>query len=551
VTLAECGELLQTVLPHLGGVLVEQVSPERGLLRIVARTSESVQVACPDCGTPSRRRHSGYQRRLGDGAVGGRQVCIELTVRRLFCDAPGCARVTFAEQVDGLTVRYGRRTPQLGNLLSAIAVALAGRAGQRLAARLPAPVSRTTLLSLVMALPDPPSATPRVLGVDEFAWRKGHHNYGTVLVDCETRAPIDLLPEREAATFAAWLAEHPGVEIICRDRGGAYANGARTGAPDAAQIADLWHVWHNLAEAVKRLVSKHSMCLRGPEAAPDTAPEVLHPPASHGGRLAVRVEQHHTAVHALLDEGLSVRAIARRLGLARNTVRRYARAATWQELATGRWQNLPSILDPYKPYLHRRWHKGHTDASKLHAELRERGFTGSYSVVRDYLRRFRRTPMDAPPPRPPGVRQVTGWITGHPDHVSDDDRQKLKEILARCPELEAATGHVRSFAAMMAIRSAERLPQWIADARADESHGLRAFADGLVSDLDAVTLGLSTPWSSGCVEGRVTDIKMIKRQMAGRAAHPLLRKRVLLVAADRRQHRVTNPTASRSASWEP
>jgi transposase len=265
-------------------VLVEQVNPERGVLRIVARTSESVPVACPDCGTPSRRRHSGYQRRLGDGAVGGRQVCIELTVRRLFCDASGCARVTFAEQVGGLTVRYGRRTPQLGNLLGAIAVALAGRSGERLAARLPAPVSRTALLSLVMALPDPPAATPRVLGADEFAWRKGRHNCGTVLVDGETRAPVDLLPEREAATFAAWLT----AEIICRDRGGAYAEGGRTGAPGAVQIADLWDVWHNLSEAIKRLVSKHSMCLCGPEAAPGMAPEVLPPSASQGGRLTVR-----------------------------------------------------------------------------------------------------------------------------------------------------------------------------------------------------------------------------------------------------------------------
>ncbi|MFI6494283.1 ISL3 family transposase, partial [Streptomyces sp. NPDC050564] len=153
--------------------------------------------------------------------------------------------------------------------------------------------------------------------------------------------------------------------------------------------------------------------------------------------------------------------------------------------------------------------------------------------------RFRRLPADTtPPPRPPGVRKVTGWITRNPDRMNDD-QQKLKAILARCPELEAATGHVRSFAAMMAIRSASRLPEWIAAARADTAIGLRGFADGLLTDLDAVVLGLSTEWSSGCVEGRVTDIKFLKRQMGGRAGLPLLRKRVLLVAADRRQHRVT------------
>ncbi|MFE2491959.1 transposase family protein [Streptomyces mirabilis] len=178
--LAECEELLKAVLPHLDGVLVEQVSPEIGVLRIVARTSESVAVSCPDCGTPSARRHSGYQWRLADGAVGGRQVCIELMIRRLFCDAPGCPRVTFAEQVEGLTVRYRRRTPQLTALLSAVAVALAGRPGERLAAKLPVPVSGTTLLSLAMPRrhPQPVVAsldghgpTLRAPGPD----RRGHH----------------------------------------------------------------------------------------------------------------------------------------------------------------------------------------------------------------------------------------------------------------------------------------------------------------------------------------------------------------------------------------
>ncbi|MGW2189026.1 transposase [Streptomyces sp. NPDC001719] len=446
--------------------------------------------------------------------------------------------------MDGLTVRYGRRTPLLQRLLSAIAVALAGRAGERLAARLPVPVSRTTLLALVMALPDPVAQTPRVLGADEFALHKGHNNYGTVLVDCETHAPVDLLPEREAATFAAWLARHPGVEIVCRDRGGTYADGARAGAPDVVQVADSWHVWRNLAEAVKRLVSHHNTCLQGPAPAQGTAPEVLHPPVSKAGRLAARVEQRHTTVHDLLGQGLGIRAVARHLDLAVNTALRYARATTWQELATGRWQNLPSTLDPYKPYLHRRWREGQTVAVKLHAELRERGFTGSYSAVPDYLQRFRRTPDDTPPATAAG--RAAGDRMDHPQPRPGQRRGPAETQGNPGPVPRAGGGHRPCLVLRRNDGHPQRRPPASMDRRRQcrRDHGLRTFADGLMTDFDAVVLGLSTERSSGCVEGRVTDIKLLKRQMAGRAAHPLLRKRVLLVAADRRQHRVTTAATS-------
>jgi transposase len=167
-----CEELLRTFLPHLNEVLVEQVVDEGGLLRIVASTPDTAAAACPGCGRVALRRHSRYGRRLADQAIGGRPVVVELSVRRLFCDASGCERTTFAEQVNGLTVPYGRRTPLLQRLLEAVAVALAGQAGARMAAMLSAPVSATTLLRLVMAVPDPPAGTPRVLGVDDFATRK-------------------------------------------------------------------------------------------------------------------------------------------------------------------------------------------------------------------------------------------------------------------------------------------------------------------------------------------------------------------------------------------
>ena len=494
---------------------------------------------CPACGRSSRRVHSRYERRLADAAIGGRRVVIWLQVRRLFCDEPGCEKRTFAEQVPGLTARYARKT----TLLAGDAAGHRGGAGR--AGGCPPgpgagmPASRPALLRLVMAIPDPAAAVPRVLGVDDFAIRRGQ-NYGTVLIDCETGAPLDLLEGRDAKPFADWLAAHPGVEVICRDRSGAYADGARTGAPDAIQVADRFHLWQNLAKAVERSVAAHRACLGepepGPAATPDPGPpaEPAPPPEPEpAGKFAERARRHHAIVHELLADGHGIRAIARHLGWGQHTVQRYARAATWQELVDGRWQApRASKLDPFKPHLRQRAEEGCGNVAQLFREISALGYDGSYSIVRDYLDQHR--PATAPlPPPPPTVRQVTGWLTSHPDSLTEDERPQLKALLERCPELQATAAHVRTFAAMLTQLTGQNLPQWISDARAAGLPGLSSFAKGLEQDLDAVTQGLTSRWNSGPVEGRVNHIKMIKRQMFGRAGLPLLRKRVLLTAQDR------------------
>jgi transposase len=528
------------VLPHLAGVEVERIERVAGQVKIWARTRSCAR-ACPSCGFCSTKVHSRYRRRLADIALGGQPAVIVLQVRRLFCDELSCQRRTFAEQVPDLTVRYARKTTLLVEVLQAIAVALAGRAGARLARALHAAASRSTLLRLVMAVPDPAASTPRVLGVDDFALRRGQ-NYGTVLIDCHSGAPLELLAGRDATTLADWLTAHPGVEVICRDRFGAYAEGARTAAPQATQVADRFHLWQNLTQAVERCVAAHRACLDEPPdepsagvqtavavPAPVAAPS-LEPDPEPTGRFADRVRRHHARVHELLADGHGIRTIARRLGWGRHTVQRYARASTWQELVDGRWQApRASRLDAFKPYLHQRVDDGCGNAAQLLREVSSRGYTGSYSTVRDYLEQHRPAKAPLAPPAPT-VREVTGWLTRHPDCLTEDQRLGHKTLTDRCPELQATSEHVRAFATILTQLTGQNLRAWISDVKAAGLPGMSPFAKGLEQDLDAVTAGLTTRWNSGPVEDRVNHIKMIKRQMFGRAGLPLLRKRVLLTA---------------------
>ncbi|HYA52833.1 MAG TPA: ISL3 family transposase [Streptosporangiaceae bacterium] len=552
LTAGEAG-LLVVLFPHLAGLNLVHVEDLGAGVRITART-RTASLACRGCGAVSAQVHDRYERRLADLACGGRPVQVVLEVRRFCCGSPACPVATFAEQVPGLTGWYQRRTAGLRDLLEKVALALAGRAGSRLAAALGAVVSRFTLIRLVRGLPDPQAGPVAVLGVDDVAKRKGH-SYATVLMDMDRHRLTGMLPDREADTFADWLRAHPGTEVICRDRGGAYARAAREAAPAAVQVADRFHLWQDLAEAVEKTVLA-CLAAMDPPPGPDSprdpdAPASPDAPApaepdgfrdvhGHERRLVARHRDRYAAVQALRAGGCSVREIARRLGLARNTAQKFASAASIDELlvkATSR----PSILDPFKPYLNQRWNQGITSAAALHEEIRARGWTGDIQAVQRYLRQFRtadgrdrqaraRPQLTAPPaPAPPKPRQVTRWIMTHPDHLASDDAAALARLLDASPALAAAAGHVRSFASMMTRRQGLlALEDWLTAVEAGNQPGLHSFARGIRRDQQAVTAGLALPYSSGALEGKNCKIKYLKRLMYGRANFDLLRKMALL-----------------------
>jgi transposase len=350
------------------------------------------------------------------------------------------------------------------------------------------------------------------------------------MVDMATHRPIDLLADREAQTFAVWLEEHPGTQVICRDRAGAYADGARTGAPKATQVADRWHLWHNLAEHVEKTVLGHRGCLREPSPEPPTPtpPADPVPPTLPEKKIVTRTTQRYAQIQELRGHGESISAISRSLHLDIQTVRRFAHAPSLDQLLAKTVERA-SVLDGFTAYLHQRWNQGCTDAAQLTKELKAQGYAGSDQTVRRYLRPYRHGRPTLPPgPTPPSVREVAGWILRHPEALDDQEQARFKEVLARCPHLEAASGHVAAFAKMLTGLHGDRLDGWIAAVEADNLPGLHSFTTGLRRDHQAVTNGLSLPYSSGAVEGNVNRIKMLKRQMYGRASFDLLRKRVLL-----------------------
>ncbi len=506
---------------------------------------ELLTAACPSCGRLSHRVHSTYERRLQDLPWQGRAVELRVRARRFRCPAAACARQTFAEPLPGTALRRAKRTCRLGDLQRHIGLAAGGEAGARLAQRLAMPTSPDTLLRLVSKPPLPAPATPKVLGVDEWAWRRGHR-YGTVLVDLERNKVVDLLPDRRAETLATWLREHPGVEVIARDRACAFADGSREGAPEALQVADRWHLLRNIGDALRHVVERHGAALRRairdvaadlasergagePKPRPEPTPTALE--RRRAEARAQRQAAYDEAVR-MRGDGATLADIAAALGTAPRTL------ATWFAAGHAPLRNHKpggSILDPFRSHLEGRYAEGCRNARLLWRELRALGFEGRPTIVRTWIGRWNKAQLGAavaavpsgPRWTPPSAHAVTRMLAYGGDDVPDGHKRTCERLLAQAPELAAAASAAGRLVRLLRRETQEPLAHVL---EAMKGTTLARLAASLERDEAAVQAALDTPWTTSPVEGQVNRLKLIKRTMYGRAGFSLLRSRVLQAA---------------------
>jgi len=500
-------------------------------------------VSCPGCARLSRRIHSHYERHLADLPWNGVPVRVRLRTRRFFCDGEDCPQGIFTERLPETTETYARRTFRMEQALRWLGLALGGEAGARTAHRLGLVVSGDTVLRHLRRMSrtqKPNPVSPRVLGMDDWAWRKGQR-YGTILCDLERRRVVDLLPDRQSNTVAEWLREHAPPEVISRDRAGAYAEAARLGAPHAVQVADRFHLLRNLREALEHVLARHTAVIeeafrQSPRAS--VAPPPPSPPPSPAStryqqlsreRRQRRFERYQQVI-ALRQRGLAQRAIAIQLGMERKTVRHWLRAGQFPER-----QITPrrSSVDRWLSYLEQRWAEGCHNRSQLWRELRAQGADFAAGTLRRWFRvrlGVRGRPSQiahSPPQKRPSPRQTSALLLGLVRNPCPAQQSFAQTLCALSPEIATTAELAQQFHRMMRERDATA---WLSWRKTAHKSPLHHFAAQLQRDEAAVRAALTLPWSTGPVEGHIHRLKLIKRQMYGRAKLDLLRIRVLHAA---------------------
>ena len=453
------------------------------------------------------------------------------------CLNPACARRVFAQRLDPFIRVSARMTTRLSQALVQIGLATNGEGGTRLAGRLGMTTSPTTLLRRIVTVPDPVSPPPKKIGLDEWAYRRGRC-YGTIIVDLARHRVVDLLPDREVDTVAAWRKPHPTIDLVSRDRSREFARAIALGAPQAIQVLDRWHLLKNLTEILPSILGR---CFA----------ELRRSRQAEARRLARQQERNarYAQVRGLRELGWTSEEIADQLQMSARTVRHWLRAFRTDT----RYGKRAHPFDRFAPYVWERWQQGCHNGTLLWKELVAQGYSGSVKSVYQFLRPLRQglQPEGALqdgvasvtvsyrvsrtlPPRSPLDRytltQVQWLFVRDPEELTASEREHITWLCDQQETLARLYARVQAFRRLAKERRGNELEAWAQDCETSGIRELKRFATHLSTEWDQAVAGLTLLESQGQTEGQVRKLKLLKRQMYGRAGFGLLRKRVLLAA---------------------
>lgn len=510
-----------------------------GQCLVVQASSTATFAVCPYCHQGSSHTHGWYPRCSQDLPGIGQGVYLELTVRRFRCANPACPKRTFAERFPDWLPFYARRTTRLTQVLRRVGFAVSAESGRRSLRVFQVQTSDDTLLRIVKGTAIVHSHRLKVIGIDDWALRKGQ-SYGSIIVDQETHQVVELLLGRASEDVQPWFKAHPEIEIVTRDRSPEYRNALTTAAPLAQQVLDRWHLLANLRELAERVIAsvyRHLKKLPMPFALQSSRPRYQRAPREQQRMDAARqrrLDLYHE-VQRLKQLGLNPSQMSQQLPHSYHTLRFFYNAPEFPERMPGR--SPRSKLEPYLDYLESRFQAGCQSVSQLYREVQTRGYPGSQQLVSNWLQARRllayadpasvnTVPITTTSSSLPSARKLSWLLVLAPDQLTEHDTAMLHHI-----QQEEAIHHfydlAQEFRALLCARSTERLDTWLETAAHSTLPKVRTFIKALRDEYAFLRAVLEQEWSNGQTEGQVNRLKFIKRQMYGRASFPLLRQKVL------------------------
>ncbi len=479
---------------------------------------------------------------IGDLPVSGKIATINLQVRKFFCENSDCTRKIFSERFKQQLKSYARRFERLNELLSSMGLELGGNVAQRVGKQCFVRISASTILRLIIKCPIQAIAAPKIIGVDDWAFKK-RMKYGTIIVDLEKNKVIELLPDREAKTLSRWLEQHPSVEIVSRDRSQTYASAITEANKNIVQIADRWHILANLTEGFEQFLNTQRQSIKevavelkstnAVESAENPPPvvEIENDIELNQVQSMSKYHDNFLKTKQLQIEGYSKSKIARLLEMSRNTVKKYWNMPSFLPKVGKKRHNL---LD-HEDYLIQRWNEGEYNVRNLYAEIREKGFKYPIRTIYELMQGYPRTMVNAIPElvkvKYYSSKQLSIWLgTFRKDWSDDLPKVYLAKLINDNPIIRKVRNAVLNFKRFMKDKTGEKLVPWCKNIIEDEAEHIQKFAKGILNDYQCVYQGFKSNWSNGPVEGQVNRLKTIKRQMYGRASFELLRKRVIITS---------------------